>query len=238
MHLAPRVRPPVPLRHGDYGHHRRFEVVIDQAGAMQRVRELLDAENWCDRRRREADAMLAAMVWAMDWRTGLITGVTREHLAARTGRSARTVSRLWTWAEAVGLLARVEQGAAAEWLGGDTNRAAAFVVVAPFGTAAAARLVEESAQVGGPVDKTGNLPVTNVEDQPLGRPKLQAEQQWPARGAPATPGAAPGRRRDPAGPDGPGPPPDRPAPALRPAATVVGRWRLRRRAAVHARSPP
>lgn len=58
----------------------------------------------------------------MDWSTGLVTGVTRAHLAARAGVSERTVSRLLAWAYDVELLVCVETGATAEFLGTDRNR--------------------------------------------------------------------------------------------------------------------
>jgi hypothetical protein len=167
----------------------QFEVVTDQVAALERTRELVEAEDWCERRRQEAAVVLAVMVWAMDWRTGLVTGVTREHLAARVGRSTRSVSRLWAWAQDVGLLARVEEGADKRFLGASSNRAAAFVVVAPVGWAAdraAAQPMPESPQLSGAVDKTGNLPVPYVRNKPLGRRELR-DEPWPARGIPATP---------------------------------------------------
>jgi hypothetical protein len=163
--------------------------VTDQVAALERVRELVEAEDWCERRRREATAMLAVMAWAMDWRTGLITGVTREQLAARVGRSTRSVSRLWAWAQDTGLLARVEEGADKQFLGASSNRAAAFVVVAPVGWSAdraSAQPAPESPQLSGAVDKTGNLPVSYVRSKPLGR-RERRDGPWPYRGVPATP---------------------------------------------------
>jgi hypothetical protein len=163
--------------------------VTDQVAALERARELVEAEDWCERRRREATVMLAVMAWAMDWRTGLITGVTREQLAARVGRSTRSVSRLWAWAQDTGLLARVEEGADKQFLGASSNRAAAFVIVAPAGWSAdraSAQPTPESPQLSRAVDKTGNLPVSYVRSKPLGRRKLR-DEPWPCRGVPATP---------------------------------------------------
>lgn len=148
------------------------EVILEQAAALERITALIEAELWCPRQRREWTAMLSAMVWAMDWRTGLITGVTREHLAATVGRSTRSVSRMWRWAHDTGLLTRVEEGASAQWLGTRHNRSATFVLTAPLGTEATRRTTRDrhaSAQLTGPVDQNGNPPASCVEEDPLGR---------------------------------------------------------------------
>lgn len=110
--------------------------------------------------------MLAAMAYAMNWRNGLIVGVTRARLAEVAGRSATTVSRLWAWAEAVGLLVRVEQGAPKEWLGSKHNRAAAFVFVIPTGTSGRLHM-RLSPQVSSPVDNNGNHTLSSVSNYPL-----------------------------------------------------------------------
>ena len=169
------------------------EIVAEQAAALQRITELIDAELWCPRQRREWTVMLSAMVWAMDWRTGLITGVSREHLAATVGRSVRSVSRMWRWAHDTGLLIRVEEGASAQWLGTRRNRSASFVLVDSAGTQAsrqAARDSQESAQLTGFVEQSGNPPVSYAEIDPLRRnnhSQKTATDRWLWRRIPETP---------------------------------------------------
>jgi len=116
----------------------------------------------------------------------------RERLAAVVGRSATTVSRLWAWAQDVGLLARVEEGAPKEWLGTAHNRAAAFVFVAPNAWLASLHTEQEaSAQVTVPVDQSGNHPTCSVGKKPLDGPpapnKPTEPKSWPAWRIPETP---------------------------------------------------
>jgi hypothetical protein len=137
--------------------------------------------------------MLAVMVAAMDWSTGLIAGVTRERLAEAVGRSTRSVSRLWAWAERVELLARVEEGASGGWLGTDRNRAAAFVLVTPRHPAAGRPVSEPDAEEVSSTgfvaagDKGGNPPASCVSNKPLGRPQFTTEPPWPSFRIPETP---------------------------------------------------
>jgi hypothetical protein len=149
-----------------------MEVVTDQSTALSRIVELIDAQLWSPRQRREWTAMLSAMVHAMDWHTGLVVGVSRDRLAQLTGRSVTTVSRLWAWAEGEGLLARVEEGASREWLGTAEHRTAAFVFVRPRRhISVGPPSVEDSSfpQLTTPVDQNGNPPASCVTTNPLER---------------------------------------------------------------------
>lgn len=107
-------------------------VLRDQALALARVEELVDAELWRIDRRTVALEVLRGLVCGMSWDTGLVAGVTRAHLAAVAGCSVRTVSRIVAWAAEAGLLVCVEAGATAEFLGTRTNRAPAYVLTAPL----------------------------------------------------------------------------------------------------------
>ena len=119
-------------------------VLRDQALALARAEDLVDAELWRADRRAVALSVLRGLVCGMSWDTGLIAGVTRAHLAAAAGCSVRTVSRVVAWAAEVELLVCIEAGATAEFLGTETNRAPSYVLIAPAGA--------------GPVEELGNPP--------------------------------------------------------------------------------
>lgn len=108
-------------------------VVADQSAARELIERSIDAEVWRADRRRIATAVLRTLVEAMDWRTGLITGATREKAAQRAGASPRTVSRVIAWAICAGLLVCVEKGATARFLRTRVNRAPAYVFTAVSG---------------------------------------------------------------------------------------------------------
>lgn len=157
-------------------------VVTDQYEARAWLDHVLDEELWRADRLRTSRAVLLTLVEAMDWRTGLVTGATRDKAAQRTAVSTRTVSRVLAWAAQVGLLVCVEGGATAAFLGVSTNRAPAYVFTARAGVPAPARRREPVAQG---VDKNGNPPASCVSTQTLVRegakrasPKCQA---WPGR---------------------------------------------------------
>lgn len=109
------------------------DVLVDQAAALERVRDLVDAERWRADRHESWSAMLAALVHHMDWETGLAT-ITRDALAAVGGVDVRTVTTMIRWARDVGLLAVVEAGATAAFLGTDRNRAQTYAVTVPTAT--------------------------------------------------------------------------------------------------------
>lgn len=162
-------------------------VLTDQPTALARAGELVDDELWRADRRQAWLALCRALVAGMDWRTGLVTGLTRQQLAERTGVSVRTVSRLLAWAQHAGLLVCVETGATAAFLGTDRNRAPAYVFTRPAGI----RPLSPPPQ---PVEQFGNPPASCVGEQPLGETrglKLRPNEpprppSWPARDRPRT----------------------------------------------------
>ncbi|WP_143510837.1 hypothetical protein [Pseudonocardia sp. Ae717_Ps2] len=166
-------------------------VLTDQRAALTRAAELVDEELWRADRRRSWLALCAALTAGMDWSTGLITGVTRAHLAARAGVSERTVSRLLAWAYDVELLVCVETGATAEFLGTDRNRSPAYVFTLPTGVPPPSSWSPPDQ----PVDEPGNPPASCVRDLTLGETRgLNSRHDerprppsWPARDLARTP---------------------------------------------------
>lgn len=166
-------------------------VLTDQPTALARAAELVDDELWRTDRRRAWLALCAALAASMDWRSGLVTGVTRARLSEHAGVSVRTVSRLLAWAYDAGLLVCVETGATAEFLGTDHNRAPAYVFTLPVGVPPPRRWTSPDPVV----DQLGNPPASCVRELPLGEPqgpKLRQNQQprppsWPARDRARTP---------------------------------------------------
>ena len=136
-------------------------VIADQAWAMARIQQQLDAETlWRADRRRTAAVVLQAVAHGMDWTTGLVAGLTRSQLAAGAGCSTRTVSRVLAWAATpeVGLLVCVEPGASAAHLGTEVNRAAAYAFVADGGDSPGA---DRRSSPAGVVDEDGNPPASS-----------------------------------------------------------------------------
>ncbi len=157
-------------------------VVTDQHEARAWLDQMLDEELWRADRLRASRAILLTLVEAMDWRTGLVTGATRDKAAQRAAVSTRTVSRVLAWAAQVGLLVCVEGGATAEFLGVTTNRAPAYVFTAQTGMPAPTRRREPGAHG---VDKNGNPPASCVSTQTLVREGAKRASQkrraWPSR---------------------------------------------------------
>jgi len=157
-------------------------VVTDQPAARELIERSIDAEVWRADRRRVARIVLRTLVEAMDWRTGLVTGATREKAAQRAGASPRTVSRVIAWASRAGLLVCVEKGATARFLGTASHRAPAYVFVSPSGMPIPRpRRVADDQRV----DQIGNPPASCDSTQTLVRegakrasPKRPA---WPGR---------------------------------------------------------
>lgn len=184
-------------------------VLTDQPTALARTRELVDDELWRADRRRAWLAVLGALVAGMDWRTGLVTGVTRQQMADRAAVSTRTVSRVLAWAEQAELLVCVETGATAAFLGTERNRAPAYVLTRPTGSPSPrprpprGHLASgDTFPTGAPgarspqrVDLLGNPPASCVREQPLGQTrglKLRHDEQarppsWPSRDRARTP---------------------------------------------------
>jgi hypothetical protein len=154
-------------------------ILTDQAAALRRIEQLADDELWRTDKRVRWMQMLRRLVYAMDWTTGLVCGVTLAQLAQTGGCSPRTVSRLLAWAQKTELIVVVETGAAATFLGSRTNRAPAYVLVAPPAPpsgqpvdgddcpATAAEPVPSSAQLTRPVDESGDLPQSYDSSKPL-----------------------------------------------------------------------
>lgn len=157
-------------------------VVTDQHEARAWLDQMLDEELWRADRLRTSRAILLTLVEAMDWRTGLVTGATRDKAAQRAAVSTRTVSRVLAWAAQVGLLVCVEGGATAEFLGVTTNRAPAYVFTAQTGMPAPTRRRESVAHG---VDKNGNPPASCVSTQTLAhegaKRASQKRRAWPSR---------------------------------------------------------
>lgn len=170
-------------------------MVTDQAAALARVDQLATAEGWRPDRHQAWTAILRTLVCGMDWETGLVAGVTADQMAAAGGRSARTVSAVLAWARDAGLLAVVEPGASAAFLGSKTNRAPSYVFLAGPGAVAARRddAPQVTRQDSGDAEQLCDLPVSYVPKQPLhGRPLERPTQaptgaSWPVRGIPETP---------------------------------------------------
>ena len=133
-------------------------VLRDQALALRRLAELVDAELWREDRRTVALSVLRGLVCGMAWDTGLVAGVTRAHLATAAGCSTRTVSRVVAWAMEAGLLVCVEAGATAEFLGATSNRAPSYVLTAPPGFGAGDNLSVPPKPAQSPGDELGNPP--------------------------------------------------------------------------------
>lgn len=165
-------------------------ILIDQVAAWRRVAQLADEELWRADKRIRWLAMLRHLVCSMSWNTGLVCGVTAAHLADIGDCSTRTVSRLLAWAQEVDLLVVVEEGASAAFLKADRNRAPAYVLVAPS-TSPAVPPLNESAQLSGLVDKSGDLPDVSVSSKPLSNERLKNSTKpsdtWPAWQIPGTP---------------------------------------------------
>ncbi|MHA6797610.1 hypothetical protein ACVGVM_29500 (plasmid) [Pseudonocardia bannensis] len=166
-----------------------WRVMVDQAEAWRRVERLVDAEDWRADKRRSWLHILRRLVNSMDWSTGLVTGVTAQRLGDAGDRAARTVSRVLAWARDIGLVVVVECGASAAFLGSRTNRTPTYALVTDTPPAAPAPPEPEDT---GPVDQTGDLPLSYVSSKPLqgGRRPLPASQcvvDWPVFQVPDTP---------------------------------------------------
>ena len=180
-------------------------VLTDQAAALRRVEQLIDAELWRADKRTRWLRMLRRLTCSMDWTTGLVCGVTHAQLAEVGNCSTRTVSRLIAWAQDADLIVVVEAGATAAFLGTDHNRAPAYVIVAPSSPPALKSgyrderyaviepaPVVTSAQLNDLVEESGDLPQFSVGSKPLtGGRRLDCRptpgNDWPAWQIPITP---------------------------------------------------
>ena len=172
-------------------------ILTDQAAALHRIEYLTGDELWRADKRMRWTRMLRRLAYSMDWTTGLVCGVTLAQLAEAGDCSLRTVSRLLAWAQDAELIVVVETGAAATFLGSRTNRAPAYVLVAPptdcdEHPAAAVVPVTPSAQLTGPVDESGDLPQSYVSSKPLAESRRlnnpsSAKTDWSLWQIPSTP---------------------------------------------------
>ena len=166
-----------------------WRVLVDQAEALRRVAELVDAEDWRTDKRQSWLQILRRLVHSMDWSTGLVTGLTAERLGAAGDRATRTVSRVLAWARDIGLLVVVETGASAAFLGSRTNRTPSYALVT---NAPLPQPTTASPPLNAPVDQSGDLPESLVSSKPLpgGRRPKQACQSvvdWPVFQVPDSP---------------------------------------------------
>jgi hypothetical protein len=164
-----------------------WRVLVTQPEALARIAALVDAEEWRTDKRRSWTLILRRLVHAMDWDTGLITGLTATRLGDAGDRATRTVSRVLAWARDIGFLVVVEPGASAEFLGTDTNRTPTYALVtnSPVPT-----LPSASAQLTEAVDESGDLPDTHVSSKPLTggrRPSTHQTERWPSFAVPDSP---------------------------------------------------
>lgn len=174
----------------------QHRVLVDQAEALGVVDALVDDQDWRADKRAAWSAILRRLVCSMDWDTGLITAVTLARLGDAGARAPRTVSRVIAWARDTGLLVVVEHGASAEFLGTDHGRTPTYVLVTPHvagpppqsDTTRPEPNNPPSAQLTAPVDESGDLPVSYVQDQPLNGRRLEptgsVPSDWPVFGVP------------------------------------------------------
>ena len=176
-----------------------FAVLTDQTAALRRIEQLVDAELWREDKRTRWTRILRRLAHSMDWTTGLVCGVTLAQLANVGGCSPRTVSRLLAWAQEADLLVVVEVGAAGAFLGTATNRAPAYVLVAPSATpgdqppvgseAGSCTAVKEFGELRPDVDESGDLPHSYGGFKPLinGKHRRQPPNtNWPLWQIPGT----------------------------------------------------
>lgn len=175
-------------------------VLIDQAEALAVVAQLVEDTDWRIDKRVAWSAILRQLVYSMDWTTGLISAVTLTRLGHAGHRAPRTVSRVIAWARDAGLLVVVEHGASAEFLGTDHGRTPTYVLVAAH--AATPPLPDADVPDDGPADdafaqlneaveENGDLPLSQVEYQPLNGTRLEhttpVQEDWPIYGVPRSP---------------------------------------------------
>lgn len=190
-----RCRAAARLNAGTYQPHpawRHFiepgwRVLTDQAEALRVVEDLVDAQDWRVDKRTSWLAILRQLVYSMDWSTGLVTAVTAQRLGEAGDRATRTVSRVLAWARDEGLVAVVEQGASAEFLGAEHGRTPTYALVTNTPLPrhpTAADLGSDREQSRGSthlgaqdidgVDENGDLPASHVSTKPLNGTRLNA----------------------------------------------------------------
>lgn len=198
-----RRRAAIRLAVGGYAPHpgwRNFiapgwRVLLDQAEALAVVEALIDEQDWRTDKRAAWTAILRQLVCAMDWDTGLVAALTAQRLGAAGGRAPRTVSRVIAWARDIGLVVVVEHAASAEFLGTDHGRTPTYALVTntPLPQLPPADPTPDSAETAQltlPVEESGDLPASCVENKPLNDKRLEhttpADTDWPLYRVPET----------------------------------------------------
>ena len=202
-----RRRAAARLTTGNYAPHpgwRHFiapgwRVLVDQAEALAVIETLIEDQDWRADKRAAWTAILHQLVHAMDWNTGLVAALTAQRLGAAGARAPRTVSRVIAWARDIGLVVVVEHAASAEFLGTDHGRTPTYALITntpPPPTADPPPNPAESGQLTLPVEESGDLPASSVENKPLNGRRLEPaaadEPDWPLYRVPET---APDRTR-------------------------------------------
>ena len=170
-----------------------WRVLTDQAEAVRLVEDLVDAQDWRADKRTSWLAILRRLVYSMDWSTGLITAVTAQRLGQAGDRAPRTVSRVLAWARDAGLIAVVEHGASAEFLGAAHGRTPTYALVTntpvpqpttvddtvrDHGRLGAS--IRSNAQLARCVDESGDLPASSVKIKPLNSGRLDTSPPHPS----------------------------------------------------------
>ncbi|MGE0346594.1 MAG: hypothetical protein AB7N73_12330 [Gemmatimonadales bacterium] len=171
-----------------------WRVLVDQNEALARVQDLVDDEDWRADKRASWSQVLHQLVCAMDWSTGLVTGLTADRLGQAGERAPRTVSRVLAWAREVGLVVVVEAGASATFLGSEHNRTPTYALVTNTPAVHSPNDIADGTATSSSeaVDESGDLPESLVGTKPLtgGRRNPHASQptvDWPSYRIPATP---------------------------------------------------
>jgi len=124
-----------------------------------------------------------------------VAALTAQRLGNAGVRAPRTVSRVIAWARDIGLIVVVEHAASAEFLGTHHGRTPTYALVTntplPQPPAAdQAPVLAEPGQLTLPVEESGDLPASSVENKPLNGRRLKhtapAAPSWPIYGIPQT----------------------------------------------------
>lgn len=167
-------------------------MLTDQAEAVRIVEDLVDAQDWRADKRTSWLAILRRLIYSMDWSTGLITAVTAQRLGQAGDRAPRTVSRVLAWARDAGLIAVVEHGASAEFLGAAHGRTPTYALVTNTPLPLPSRVDDALCDHGRPgactgsraqlarcVDESGDLPASFVKIKPLNGKRLDTPHLHP-----------------------------------------------------------
>lgn len=161
-------------------------MLTDQVEALRVVEDLVDAQSWRADKRASWLRILRRLVHSMDWSTGLVTAVTAQRLGAVGDRAPRTVSRVLAWARDAGLIVVVEHAASAEFLGAPHGRTPTYALVTNTPPRSPAKpeppdqelpTCSANPQLSSPVDESGDLPTSYVDNEPLNGRRLTPSNQ-------------------------------------------------------------